>query len=52
MAVELPKGELRDALNLVDHPDLIGTRIYLKGNVVENYFGTTGLKGTSDYVKK
>lgn len=52
VAVELPKGALRDALNLVDHPDLIGTRIYLKGNVVENYFGTTGLKGTSDYVKK
>lgn len=52
VAVELPKGDLRDALNLVDHPDLIGKRIYLKGNVVESYFGTTGLKGTSDYVRK
>ena len=52
VAVELPKGALRDALNLVDHPDLIGTRVYLKGNLVTSYFGTTGLKGTSDYVLK
>ena len=52
IAVELPKGSIRDALNLVDHPDLIGSRIYLKGNPVESYFGTTGLKGVSDYVLK
>ena len=52
VAVELPKGAVRDALNLVDHPDLIGTRVYLKGNIVQSYFGTTGLKGVSDYVLK
>ncbi len=52
VAVELPKGSVRDALNLVDHPDLIGTRVYLKGNLVQSYFGTTGLKGVSDYVLK
>ena len=52
IAVELPKGSIRDALNLVDHPDLVGSRIYLKGNPVESYFGTTGLKGVSDYVLK
>ena len=52
VAVELPKGKVRDALNLVDHPDLIGTRVYLKGNLVTSYFGTTGLKGTSEYVLK
>ena len=49
VAVELPKGDIRDALNLVDHPDLIGTRIFVKGNIVSSYFGTTGLKGTSEY---
>ena len=49
VAVELPSGPVREALNLVDHPGLIGTRLFLKGNVVEKYFGTTGLKGTSDY---
>lgn len=49
VAVELPKGDLRDQLNLADHPELIGTRIYLKGNVTESYYGTVGLKGTSEY---
>ena len=49
VAVELPSGTIRDALNLVDHPDLIGTRVYIKGNLVESYFGTTGLKGVKDY---
>ena len=52
VAVELPSGKVRDALNLVDHPDLIGQRIYVKGNLVDSYFGTTGLKGTSDSVIK
>ena len=52
IAVELPKGNIRDALNLVDHPDLIGTRVYLKGSLVPSYFGTTGLKSVSDYVLK
>ncbi|MBQ9193676.1 MAG: DUF4493 domain-containing protein [Bacteroidales bacterium] len=52
VAVELPKGKVRDALNLVDHPDLIGSRVYLRGNLVPSYFGTTGLKATSDYVLK
>jgi hypothetical protein len=49
VAVELPAGTVREALNLVDHPDLIGKRVYVKGNIEEKYFGTTGLKGTVDY---
>ena len=52
VAVELPKGAVRDALSLVDHPDLIGSRVYLKGSIVASYFGTTGLKSVSDYVLK
>ena len=52
IAVELPKGPVRDALNLVDHPDLVGTRVYLKGSIVSSYFGTIGLKSTSDHVLK
>ena len=48
LAVELPKGTLRDALNLVDHPEYIGRRVYLKGDVVESYYGTTGLKNTAE----
>lgn len=52
VAVELPAGTVRDALNLVDHPDLVGKRVYVKGNIVESYFGTTGLKGTKDFALK
>ena len=49
LAVELPKGSVRDALNLVDNPALKGKRVYVKGNVVNSYFGTTGLKGVKEY---
>ena len=52
IAVELPKGPVRDALNLVDHPDLIGTRVYFQGSLVSSYFGTLGLKSVSDYALK
>ena len=52
LAVELPKGKVRDALNLVDHPELIGTRVYVKGDIAAGYFNTRGLKNTSDYVLK
>lgn len=49
LAVELPQGKVRDALNLVDHPELIGRRVSIKGNLTEKYYGTLGLKGASDY---
>lgn len=52
LAVELPKGKVRDALNLVDHPDLVGCRVYVKGTLVESYFSTNGMKGTNDFVLK
>ena len=52
LAVELPKGKVRDALNLVDHPDLIGRQVYVKGDIVAGYFSTRGLKNTSDYLLK
>jgi hypothetical protein len=52
LAVELPKGKIRDALNLVDHPNLIGRRVYVKGDLVAGYFGTRGLKNTNDFVLK
>lgn len=52
LSVELPKGPVRDALNLVSHPDLLGSRVYLKGNIVESYYGIPGLKDVSDYMLK
>ena len=50
IAVQLPDNEVRDALNLVDHPHLLGRRVALKGDVVGSYFGLCGLKNTEDYV--
>lgn len=52
LAVELPSGKVRDALNLVDHPDLVSRRVSVKGTVVEKYYGTIGLKATSDFEVK
>lgn len=50
IAVELPGGDIRETLNLVDNPELIGRRVSLKGNIEEKYLGITGLKGVSDFV--
>ena len=52
LSVELPKGPVRDALNLVSHPDLLGSRVYLKGNIVEAYYGIPGVKEVSDFMLK
>lgn len=49
MAVELPTGEIRDALNLVDHPTMIGKVIVITGDIVENYYGFMGLKKFKSY---
>ena len=49
LSVQLPAGDLRDALNLVDNPDMLGRKIYLRGDVVEAYFGLPGIKNISEY---
>ena len=49
IAVELPKGEIRDALNLKDHPGFLNRKIRIKGNIEESYFGLVGLKKISAY---
>ena len=49
MSVSLPSGKIRDALNLVDRPQLLGRQVCLKGDIVESYFGIPGLKNVSDY---
>ena len=45
-AIELPSGAVRDALNLVVHPQLIGSAITVTGTIVEQYFGYIGMKST------
>ena len=49
LAVQLPAGSVRDALNLVDHPDLTGQEIYVRGDLVDAYFGIPGLKSPRGY---
>lgn len=48
-SVELKRGEIRDLLNLVDNPDNKGRRVFLKGDIVEAYYGIPGLKNITEY---
>ena len=47
LSVQLPSGELRETANLVDHPQLLGTRVYILGDIVEAYYGIPGLKNVT-----
>ena len=49
MSVQLLSGDVRDGLNLVDNPQLLGRKVILKGDVVESYFGLAGVKNVTDY---
>ena len=49
MSVQLQKGEVRDALNLVDNPSNHGIRIFLRGNIVEAYYGIPGIQDISEF---
>lgn len=46
--VALPNGDVRDALNLADHSDLIGQTIWVCGDVLK-YMGVPGLKNVKKY---
>ena len=48
LAVQLTAGSLRDELNLVDNPSLLGCKVCLKGDIVADYFNMTGLKNLAD----
>lgn len=49
ISVQLNSGKIRDALNLVDNPSLLGKKIYLKGDIVEAYYGIPGVQAISEY---
>lgn len=49
MSVQLSSGDIRDALNLVDNPGLLGRKICLRGDIVEAYYGIPGIKNISEY---
>ena len=50
LSVQLPVGELRDALNLVDNPQMLRRKVYLRGDIVEAYYGIPGIKNVSEYI--
>lgn len=50
IAVQLPAGSVRDALNLVDNSSLLGKKVCLRGDIVDSYYGLVGLKYVDDYV--
>lgn len=49
MSVQLEKGAIRDALNLVDHPGLLGRQVVLTGDIVASYYGLPGIQNLTDY---
>ena len=49
LSVQLSTGSVRDALNLVDNPGLLGKKIFLKGDIVESYYGIPGIQAISDF---
>ena len=51
LSVKLPSGDVRDALNLVDNPSLLGRKVYVRGDIVEAYYGIPGITGITDYEK-
>lgn len=48
IAVQIPAGTLRDRLNLVDNPSLLGQKICLHGDLVTDYFNMVGLKNLDE----
>ena len=49
LPIELPKGDVRTGLNLMDNPANLGAKITLNGNIMA-YFSIAGLKGATEYV--
>ncbi len=49
MSVQLAKGDVRDDLNLVDHQDYLGKQIFIKGDIVESYYGIPGVQNITEY---
>lgn len=48
MPVQLPAGDIRTNLNLVDHPELLKTQVTITGSL-ELYFTVPGLKSPTAY---
>jgi hypothetical protein len=51
ISVQLPAGDVREALNLADNPDLLGKKVSIRGDIVSSYYGLIGLKNCTEYVR-
>ena len=49
LSIQLSAGDIRDALNLVDNPNNLHRKIYLRGDLVDAYYGIPGMKNISQY---
>lgn len=49
LSVQLSSGDVRDALNLVDHPENLGRQIFVKGEIVGSYYGITGVQNIKEW---
>lgn len=49
LSVQLPVGEIREALNLVDNPGLLGKKVCVRGDIVAAYYGIPGMKNLTAY---
>lgn len=49
LSMQLPAGDVREALNLVDNPENLGRKIYVKGDLVEAYYGIPGIKNVTEF---
>lgn len=49
LSVQLAAGDVRNALNLVDNPFLLGRKVCLRGDVVEAYYGLPGIKNITEF---
>ncbi len=47
--VALPSGTIRTALNLKSNPGNLGKKVWIKGTIVESYFGLKGINSVTDY---
>lgn len=48
LSVQIPAGDIRSELNLVDNPDNLRRKVWLKGDVVASYYGIPGLQNITE----
>lgn len=52
LSVQLSSGSARDALNLARHPENLGHKVFMKGDIVASYFNIPGIKNISEWQLK